>query len=917
MNPMRSIRRVPQMTVKEQPSAPLVEGRKMDDLSEEERRSIRAAQIGAVLNLVPVTVAINVLNAAIVITANSDRGQSGVLIAWASTLLLLLGVSTFSWLRFRKSPPTGGSNGALNRITIHAFLLAGIWTVIPTLFFPDTSAVNQVLIACLVSGMMGGGALCLSTVPRAGLLYTWTFAAGGAAALLLDDEPRFVYGLMLLVLYAVFMSRTLTAYGRLFISNQLNRVEMSRQTELIGLLLKNFEENSSDWLWETDAIGTLVRLSDRLVDVTQRSRAELQNMTVADLLRDGSADPSATIVDLQSKVANRDAFRDLIVPVRVGGESRFWSITGAPEYDRSGRYTGYRGIGTDVTDRWMTQQKLAEQAEQFESALENMPQGMCMFDADFRLLVCNRRYIEMYGLQEQDVAPGTHILELTRRRVNSGLLPAVDMERTKAIISQPVRPTSAQFVSRLQDGRIISISAEQMPGGGCIVIHNDISEQRRAEEQMRYLAHHDALTGLPNRVVLREEMIRCLDEQDAKFSVLALDLDLFKEVNDTLGHPAGDELLKFVAQRLRATAGQADFVARQGGDEFVILQRRLGDAEPGELAGRVIEALKQPYRIAESEVVIGASIGIATAPTDAKDADQLLKFADLAMYRAKERGRNAFAFFEQGMDVEMHERRALEIDLRRAVEFGELELYYQPSVTAVDGTVSCLEALLRWNHPTRGMISPATFIPLAEETGLIIGIGEWVLRSACVEASRWPSNVSVAVNLSPVQFRSKDLAGMVTSAIASAGLDPRRVELEITESVMLQDSAANIAILHRLRSLGVKIVMDDFGTGYSSLGYLRSFPFDKIKIDRSFVKGAIDKEATAIIRAVCGLSADLGITTTVEGVETQDQLKHVTEAGCDQIQGYYFSRPRPAADVAELLVAIEGVAAISPQFKAA
>lgn len=644
----------------------------MERLGEDDFRAIRASQMRAVAHLIPVTASINLLNALIVIAAFLTSGQTIALLVWGVTVVLAVGLSIVSWLRFRHSPPTGLSKRSLDRIAIYAFILAAIWASVPILFFPGTTAVNQVLVTCLVAVMMGGGALCLATIPRAGLVYTWTFAAGGATALFLDSEPKFIFGVLLLVLYAIFVSRTLVAHGKLFIANQINQAEMTRQTETISLLLKNFEENSSDWLWETDEDGRFVRLSDRLTEVTGRTRAELKTLTIWDLLGIAEKEYCPDCDALMKNMANRVPFRDLTVPIRVAGEQHVWSITAAPEFDRNANYIGYRGIGTDITEKWKTQQRLAEQAEQFETALENMPQGLCMFDKELRLRVCNRRYIEMYGLEPEDVTPGTPILELTRRRARSGHFSETEVDKIENLIT--LAPASAQFVSELNDGRIISVSAERMPGGGCVVIHNDISEQRRAEERMHYLAHHDALTGLPNRLMMRDQLVQHLEDQHATFAVLALDLDLFKNVNDTLGHPAGDALLRSVADRLRGALDGSDFVARQGGDEFVILQMSAAPHDAAtELAARVIEWLKQPYQIAGTEVVIGVSIGVAVAPRDGNDADQLLKCADLALYRAKEQGRNSFAFFEDGMDLRMHERHILELDLRNSMENGELE----------------------------------------------------------------------------------------------------------------------------------------------------------------------------------------------------------------------------------------------------
>jgi diguanylate cyclase (GGDEF)-like protein len=429
---------------------------------------------------------------------------------------------------------------------------------------------------------------------------------------------------------------------------------------------------------------------------------------------------------------------------------------------------------------------------------------------------------------------------------------------------------------------------------------------RRNLERIAHLAHFDALTELPNRVLFRRELQEALARArraDEETAVLCIDLDHFKTVNDTLGHPIGDALLQSVAERLRRCVREGDSVARLGGDEFAVVQG--GPNLPtgaSELADRVVAAMAEPFVIQGHQVVIGASVGIAVSPIDADEPDELLKKADMALYRVKAEGRGGFHFFEKAMDERLQARRTLELDLRHAVAAGQFELHFQPLMNLATGRVGCCEALLRWRSPDRGLVSPADFIPLAEEIGLIVPLGEWVLREACRQAVQWPAQVRVAVNLSPAQFRSRNLLSVVMSALSGSGLPAERLELEITESVLLQDNAANLGVLHSLREVGVRISMDDFGTGYSSLSYLRSFPFDKIKIDQSFVRDLpTDPDALAIIKAVTSLGASLGMSTTAEGVETADQLEELKRQGCDEIQGYLISRPVPAAQIAFLL----------------
>lgn len=426
-------------------------------------------------------------------------------------------------------------------------------------------------------------------------------------------------------------------------------------------------------------------------------------------------------------------------------------------------------------------------------------------------------------------------------------------------------------------------------------------ELRAQNAHITFLAHHDALTGLPNRVMFNDRLMEALDahRHDAGFALLCLDLDHFKEVNDTLGHPMGDMLLKAVASRLRNCVRDVDVVARLGGDEFAILQQGSKFPELAQtLAARIVQELSAPFDLDGNCAVIGTSIGIAIVNHDLSSADTLLRSADLALYRAKAEGRGTFCVFEQSMNEKAQARRAIEADLRSALVRNELEVFYQPLFHLAAGHVGGFEALVRWRHPVRGLVSPAQFIPIAEELGLIVPLGEWVMLQACKEAATWPKNIKVAVNLSPAQFRSSGLSTSVQRALSESGLPAGRLELEITESALLQDSDAVLATLHELRSLGIRIALDDFGTGYSSLSYLRSFPFDKLKIDQSFVREmGYRPDCQAIVISVLRLAAELGMATTAEGVETGEQLEQLREFGCTEAQGYLFDRPRPAAEI--------------------
>ena len=441
---------------------------------------------------------------------------------------------------------------------------------------------------------------------------------------------------------------------------------------------------------------------------------------------------------------------------------------------------------------------------------------------------------------------------------------------------------------------------------GFLVAVVDITERRKAEARIAHMALHDCLTNLPNREFYQERLRQALEQSqpgNKRVAVLCVDLDLFKNVNDSFGHPMGDRLLKAVAERLRSEVRGSNLVARLGGDEFaIVLAADVSANEASDFAARLIELLSERYDIDGIEVIVGASIGIALSPGDGETSEELMRNADMALYRAKSDGGGVHRFFEREMDRQAQRRRDMELDLRRAFANGEFELHYQPLVDIAADRISGFESLLRWRHPEKGMISPAEFVPVAEDIGLIVALGEWVLRQACTAAVNWPADVKVAVNLSPVQFRSRNLVQVVISALAHSGLSPRRLELEITESLFLAETEANLAILHQLRELGVSISMDDFGTGYSSLSYLRSFPFDKIKIDRSFVKDLAERsDCVAIVRAISGLGRSLNITTTAEGVETVDQLDWLRAEGCNEVQGFLFSAARPAGEIGELL----------------
>ena len=537
------------------------------------------------------------------------------------------------------------------------------------------------------------------------------------------------------------------------------------------------------------------------------------------------------------------------------------------------------------------------------TVLNNMSQGVLLFDSALKLVICNQRYIEMYGLSPEIVKPGCTLRDLLDGRMQAGTFSGDPVEYVARLAECIVEGKTFSSVTKLADGRIISLVSKPIFGGGWLATHEDITERQSAEERIGHMARHDALTDLPNRVLMRERLEHELKrvKRGESLAVLCLDLDHFKSVNDTLGHPIGDELLKLVADRLRGCTREPDTIARLGGDEFAIIMTKMQkENDPATLARRIRESIIKPYQIEGHQIITDISIGISLSPDDGTEPDELLKNADMALYGAKADGRGTYRFFELEMDARMKARRDLEMDLRKALGNGEFELYYQPLVNLQTNEISAFEALLRWQHPVRGMISPADFIPLAEETGLIVPLGEWVLNTACEEAVNWPSHVKVAVNLSPAQLTNRNLVSVVKKALADSGMDARRLQLEITETVLLQNTFATLARLHELRKLGAQIALDDFGTGYSSLSYLRSFPFDKIKIDQSFIQDMSNgAEPLAIVNAVAGLAKCLNMISTAEGVETQQQMDTVQSMGCTEMQGYLFSRARPAKEIGQ------------------
>jgi diguanylate cyclase (GGDEF)-like protein len=557
-------------------------------------------------------------------------------------------------------------------------------------------------------------------------------------------------------------------------------------------------------------------------------------------------------------------------------------------------------------DSKLAGQRLAQEKQWLDIAVNNMTQSLLMYDSSARLVVCNQRYIEMYGLSPNVVKPGCSFRDLIAHRKMTGSFKGDVDEFYSATLRKVAEGKITHSIIESADGRSILVVNHPLENGGWVTTMEDITERKRSDERIEHLAHYDALTDLPNRVLFREQLDRALKAiaPGEQLAVLYIDIDEFKSVNDSLGHSVGDELLKAVADRLRGCLRKTDFIARLGGDEFAVIQTMVErEKDTTDLVARIYRAIRESYECVGHLLTADASIGIALAPEDGTDLDQLLKNADLAMYAAKSDGRRNYRYFEPEMAARVKALRTLELDLRQAIANGGLEIYYQPLVDLHDNKVVGCEALLRWCHPRRGMISPAEFIPVAEDTGLIGQLGEWVLTTACAEAATWPDGIKVAVNVSPLQLKDQTLALKVAAALAASGLAASRLELEITEAVLIRDDEAALGMLLQLRELGVRIVLDDFGTGYSSLSYLQRFPFDKIKIDRCFIQDVAKPGGSAcIVQAVVNIATARKMTTAAEGVETQQQLLALRKLGCTEMQGYLFSPAIPAPEIIRLLL---------------
>ena len=747
---------------------------------------VRFEQLAGIQRLTPVMMAANIINAQLVCLAGMGGAHRLTLLVWAGvvTCYALLGLRGWVAARRRKSGKNTVSARGARRVALQAGVLGGIWGLLPALALDGAGIHMSMLVVALMAGMIGVGSFALLTLPMAALAYTTPLVIGSLWVLLTSHEPILFALAGLLIFCYLVVGLSCLSHAKVFVDRLVAGDELERQKQVVSLLLSDFEEGSSDWLWEVDATGALTYVSERMAEAAGRPREDLLGRRVGELGAELAEAPEG-LSNLVGLMAEQKAFRDVVVSVLVGEELHWWSLSGKPIHDPDGAFAGFRGVGADVT------------------------------------------------------------------------------------------------------------------------------QARKDQERISRLAHYDVLTGLPNRLSFLQALSGAWDAKGrtAGCAVLCLDLDHFKGVNDSLGHPIGDALLIEAARRLRACVGEFGIVTRLGGDEFAVVVRDdrvpavLSPEFLGALAQTIVDALSQPYELSDHHVSIGASVGIAVAPTDAGDADTLLKNADLALYRAKGDGRGAYRFFEATMDIWAQERRALEIDLRSALKNEELKLFFQPLIGAKAHEITGFEALLRWQHPRRGLVGPDDFIECAEQWGLICKIGEWVLNEACRQAASWPSTLKVAVNLSPNQFATGDLVDQVRRALDESGLTPSRLELEITEGLLLRDTAGTLEQLQALKDLGVRIAMDDFGTGYSSLAYLWRFPFDKIKIDRTFIAEMAGNPAIAdILRTITLLGRTLNLEVTAEGVETAEQASILEDMRCDHFQGYLFGRPMPIADIPGFLL---------------
>jgi diguanylate cyclase (GGDEF)-like protein/PAS domain S-box-containing protein len=741
---------------------------------------IRAAQLHAGSQLALFMLAANLVGASLVVMLLAPVVPLWQLASWGALVAAVACAVAFRRLSKRHRTAVLASLKDVRETVLDGISLGAVWSIPPLAFGDGGDAGTTLGLWVILSLLMTASAVAMAALPLATITFVTVVGASIATTLALAGPPVLAAaaGLFTLLLIIATFGR-----GRALVVIRANEMALAERDETVSLLLREFEDSGSDWLWEIDAQRRVARANPRFAVSLGADPKTINGTPFLQLLagptwEDGNFAPE--LRELAERLKARDPFRDLLLPVYVNGEERWWEMSASPRYDERGAFVGFRGVGSDVT------------------------------------------------------------------------------------------------------------------------------EARKSADKINHMARYDTLTGLPNRLLINETLARAMTDADkwgSRCAFMMIDLDRFKAVNDTLGHPVGDRLLGRVSERLKLLMTENEMIGRLGGDEFAVVVRDATDTHRTEqLAQTIINALSQPYEVDQHTLYIGASVGLAVGPRDGRTAEMLIRSADLALYRSKDAGGGVFHAYEPQLHMAAEERRVLEIALRSAVENGEMHLTYQPVVNAGTGQLTGFEALLRWTHPQFGNISPAKFVPLAEEARLIAPIGEWVLRTACEEAARWDLPVRIAINVSPEQLHNPAFVSIVAQALAQSGLRPDRLELEVTESVFMREGTVAVEVLEKILDLGVRLSLDDFGTGYSSLGYLAHTRFSSIKIDRSFVQSASKgtKEAIAIIRAVVALADSLGMATTAEGVETEEEHQMVQQLGCTKVQGYYFGRPLPVQEARAL-----------------
>lgn len=746
---------------------------------------VRLRQHAAVLRTLPFMAGMSLMSALLLAFTASPQIPQSLLLVWLTAIVALTLAQLQFWFNHRRHRASAVSSRRITAYDLHAALIGAVWGLAPATLIFDQQPSHQLAIGLTMVAMLSAGAFTLLSLPRAMNAFVGTMGAGTLLCYIGWGSTLQTYGVAQWILLAGLAIGASRGVRRNLQARVSAEVKAEHQNQLIGLLLRDFEEHGSDVLWEIDSAGRLKHVSKQFAGALGLTVEDLNDHSLLALLADlqkklSEADRESANT-LHERLTQGHPFRDVLLPMVVQGKQRWWSMTAKPLVDERGSAIGWRGVARDVT------------------------------------------------------------------------------------------------------------------------------QARIADRRLAWLAHYDTLTGLTNRAHFRVLLEGALQNSRTRLSqgaVMCLDLDGFKNVNDTLGHATGDALLVEVSRRIKEAVGRNNVVARLGGDEFAVLLRSVREeAEIGTTAQRIVDAMRAPCEVMGAAVPVRVSIGIARFPQDGTTVDEMMQNGDLALYDAKANATGSMRFFVARLGEQIRRRLVLERDLREAMEKNQLSLHYQPKVSLHDWEVIGFEALLRWNHPEHGAIPPAEFIPVAEESGLILPMGEWALTEACCQAARWPDPLQVAVNISPVQVMTHNLPEAVQRALRTSGLAPGRLELEITESVFINDNRGTVERLHALRRLGVQIALDDFGTGYSSLAYLRRFPFDTLKIDRAFVRELlISRDARSIVRNILALAKSLRMSTVAEGVEEPLQVNVLEAEGCNMVQGYFASRPMPADQVLEFVL---------------